>query len=268
MAPFFKVRDDYCRVKPLVARVTNIFKSGFVVSPENIYFTTIQLRVSPNSVLLERDCNFKLNQKVLFSENNLEIESVKYEPAEKIKLYKCPALIDYKLLQLNNEKIKKCLKLFARRSSITELFFEPFGRNNTEFKENIEAISKRAANLSQIKDFCGYGKGLTPSFDDFISGMLFTDRYYKRNIMLITADYLRALHSKTTQTACQQIFYCSNGVLNVAFEKFLHDICFKEVNSCEILKLIDYGQTSGSDILCGISSYLDYYILSKNLVRE
>ena len=260
MPHLFRLREDNCFFGSLKASVAVKYNHGFTANPQGIYFTTSRRRVSPSSVLIEKISEFNPGQQILLSKNELLIGSLRFEPSENIKLFKHSGYINKNILKTNNKKIENCLMLFGKDSLITELFFNPHRKHN-KLSTNIDQICKKARNLTHTQQFCGYGTGLTPSFDDFISGMLLTDRYYNRNKILLTASYLKTLYKKTTQVSCQQIMFCNMGVLNTAFEQFLYKICQTEIKSHEILKLLNFGHTSGTDILCGISAYLKYFRL-------
>jgi len=51
--------------------------------------------------------------------------------------------------------------------------------------------------------------------------------------------------------------------MSLRFETFLHRLLLEEIRTADVVKIMNYGHSSGTDILCGIWHYLNSYL--KNL---
>mgnify|MGYP003831299705 FL=1 len=108
--------------------------------------------------------------------------------------------------------------------------------------------------------FVGAGEGLTPAFDDFLSGMLLADRWVGANQIAVPENFARMAADKTTVQALQQLLFAVDGRMSLRFETFLHRLLLEEIRTADVIKIMNYGHSSGTDILCGIWHYLSSFI--------
>lgn len=108
----------------------------------------------------------------------------------------------------------------------------------------------------------GFGPGLTPSMDDFISGLMITSyymaSYYNVNLELIKAfnqEIIKLALEKTTKVSSEMLRHAASGRTTQNVKVLLETILTKE-NQVSIIKAlrgtIDYGETSGTDTALGI----------------
>lgn len=133
---------------------------------------------------------------------------------------------------------------------------------------NIDNISQKA------KDIVGFGIGLTPSMDDFLSGMMISrvySYYYLDYPMEKAHGFNNAIVSKikdkTTRISQEMLIYSSRGEVNDYIRElmvsFLGNASLDYFYS-NIDKVMRIGETSGTDILLGI--YVGSCILLKEIL--
>jgi hypothetical protein len=72
----------------------------------------------------------------------------------------------------------------------------------------------------------------------------------------VPADFVQGINIKTTIQSCQQLKCALKGKMNLGFEKFMILLPVKKMKSAEISVILNYGHTSGADILSGVWFYL------------
>jgi hypothetical protein len=127
--------------------------------------------------------------------------------------------------------------------------------------EALPFLNKSHIDLSKILKFIGVGDGLTPSFDDLLAGMLLCDNILKQKQMRVPAQFFDEIKNLTTRQSLQQLSFASHGKLNIGFECFVQELLCQPVRSAKIVRLMNHGNTSGSDILCGIWLYLQKQVI-------
>lgn len=125
----------------------------------------------------------------------------------------------------------------------------------------------------------GLGPGLTPSGDDFLSGIML-GLYWGTRAAPSTAEFLRqpdwalALDFARTQTnpiSFTQIEYASQGRCNEAVTNLLRTLygyAGKELIIDDIDRVLAIGSTSGCDILAGIGRALVFILASVEIVGD
>ncbi len=163
---------------------------------------------------------------------------------------------DTEIVRQNLHMLLSCLKLFGRSSIVRELIM---GCNTSKnILSGSEALLMEAEpDLERLLAFVGAGEGLTPAFDDFLCGMLLADRFSSMNRIRIPDTFLMRIRNKTTIQACQQYEFACAGRLSLRFERYLAAFLTRPVKSAETVRLLDYGHSSGTDILCGIWHHLN-----------
>lgn len=113
-----------------------------------------------------------------------------------------------------------------------------------------------------MKNIIGYGIGLTPSMDDFISGMMISRIYifYYLEKNLQTAyefnhAIIKEIDNKTTRISEEMLKYSSLGQGNEYIKdlmiSFLGNFPMEDFER-NLLRSIEIGETSGTDMLLGI----------------
>ena len=119
--------------------------------------------------------------------------------------------------------------------------------------------------LSHVKKIVGFGPGLTPSSDDFLSGMIIVMHCMK----LLGAQDIHKIYEicvgKTTTISEEMIHYTTLGYVSnnskILIESLFDDD--EEMIENEIINVMQIGSTSGTDFLFGV-----YCMASLILERE
>ncbi len=242
------------------AKISNCYENGFdVITPDSIVFFTFDVqRLNPLSILVPESVisnvrpglPIKLEKKNLLL-GNIELYATREIADPQVRLNHNDGILRQNLMRLHSN-----IKLFGRSSEVKDLVLGCNNRQN--LLSGAEALLvERNVSLEKLKWLLGAGEGLTPSFDDFLAGMLLADRLLKFNLMLIPWDFFAIAAGKTTRQSLQQLAFAASGRLNLAFEEFCAGLCMKEMSSASILKVMHYGHSSGTDILCGIWWYIE-----------
>lgn len=272
--PHFARRSDFGPglKSSMQMRVSAIFSSGFDARNADclMFFTSDTQSLHPLSLLVPasvvdlvfQDCLISLSEGSLSfaAANGRRYDLVETDP---VKVPDACSIADLKLIQENLKMLIASLKLFGRRSIILDLVLGC----NTE--KNILSGAETiifAANpdLNSLAGFIGAGEGLTPAFDDFLTGMLFVDRFTLINRINMPDDFFANISRRTTVQSLQQLGFAANGKLSLRFESFIGEFMSRNLKSADIVKIINCGHSSGTDILCGIWHYLDQTINRSN----
>ncbi|QUH18440.1 DUF2877 domain-containing protein [Alkaliphilus sp. B6464] len=138
-----------------------------------------------------------------------------------------------------------CSFIYSKIQKLIELLIE----------ENIEGISIMA------KQIIGFGPGLTPSTDDFLTGlmvsMLYARKYsgldlsrvYKINRVIVDGTVYR-----TTKVSSEMLQFASTGKVADHIRKLMISL-FSEKDKKQLIRnicsVIETGETSGSDLIAG-----------------
>lgn len=163
---------------------------------------------------------------------------------------------DQKIVRQNLHMLLSSLKLFGRSSIVRDLIL---GCNTAKnILSGAEAmLMEPEPDLERLIAYVGVGEGLTPAFDDFLCGMLLADRFASLNCIRIPDNFMMRILDKTTMQAWQQFEFACAGRLSLRFENYLAALLTRPVKSAETVKLLDYGHSSGTDILCGVWHHLN-----------
>lgn len=178
------------------------------------------------------------------------------EEAEPVAVHADQRIVDNAIITTNMQTLKKNLLMFGRQSLVTDLIFK---RHDVlpEIAAALPLLDGPCLNLDLMQPFVGMGEGLTPSFDDFLSGMLLVDRLSGLDHLICSEKFFAAAAKQTTIQSRQQIEFAALGKFSSAFESFVRDFLSRPMKTGEIVKMLNYGHSSGTDILCGIWYYLN-----------
>jgi hypothetical protein len=117
-----------------------------------------------------------------------------------------------------------------------------------------------SASLPQIKDLMGLGRGLTPSGDDFINGLLLTFNripqrvQYQAQLDELNREVVEMAFSKTTALSANLILAAAHGSADERLLRALDGLITGALSPDQIIQILDtYGSSSGIDALAGIS---------------
>lgn len=281
-----------------IGTVHSVFNNSFNVLDHKdslITFLNSNKTMGPNSILIDGDIGF-LNSKIV---PNLEIQFYKEFALiknlsmkinyNKAQLWDKNPILNYnraskedlilklKILEkflMGNGKIMgiypllstlcgriKGLSCFSGKDVKLEKEYEFIKGRFLKFmdsyiREDIENLPKDGKNI------IGFGRGLTPSMDDFISGIMISS-FYLSNYLghngecchKVNNAIVREIKGRTTLVSEEMLINASMGITNEDIRQFmisfLGDYPPKDFVS-KMNKVINMGETSGSDTLCGI----------------
>lgn len=270
--PFFTRRSDFAAIlaTPLTMQVCEIFHTGFDArgAGKLFFFATEMLSLHPLAFLVPASLPDLIQSEtsILVADAELSFIDVngreqRLKASEPVEVKTLPVCPDSERLRHNLATILTGLKLFGRSSIVLDLILGC----NTE--KNVLAgaetvIFSFPPDLSELLQFIGAGEGLTPAFDDFLSGMLLADRWVGANQITVPENFTAVLKSKTTVQALQQLLFAANGHMSLRFEVFLRRLLLEEIRTTDVVKILNYGHSSGTDILCGVWHYLSSFVKS------
>lgn len=131
---------------------------------------------------------------------------------------------------------------------------------------NINHIDKSSRGI------IGFGPGLTPSMDDFVTGLMISliyfcnylqlnmEKAYKLNEMITSS-----ISNRTTIISESMLIHASDGYVMQDLRTFIISLLSHTSSEDMVDKIMDvfsYGSTSGTDMICGV------YILSKIMINK
>ena len=270
--------------------IHSIFKSTVNILSEDGKFIPIVINdkpMSPFSLKLDKIIDFKdmdimIGDKVIFTKNYLKGDNItiRYDNAitwdNSIDLYQQLDSLEDVKLKLNI--IKEYIREKGNKDGIFRLMqFIPFDLYNGNdhildssqifIKERFENFVKAFINnnIKEIntlsKKIIGFGPGLTPSMDDFLSGMMIANLYVSHYLKLsiedaysINKQIVYNIDNKTTRVSEEMLKQSSIGETNEDIRNLMVRIIGISNNQLSDLleKVINFGHSSGTDILCGI----------------
>ena len=282
------------------AEIHSIFKSTINIISEDGKFIPIVINnkpMSPFSIKLDKildfnEINIAIGEKIIFKDKYLQGENIriKYDQA---KLWDNKVDLKNKIDSLINviiklDRVKEYILSEGNKDGIYGLMqFIPYDlceevKNNLDpthlfikerFIKFINAFEH--SNLEDINELSrkiiGFGPGLTPSMDDFISGIMIANIYVTHmlnsnieNSYKLNAEIVRDIENKTTRVSEEMLKQASIGESNEDIRSLIISIVNKDNHSLDQLlkRVISFGHSSGTDILCGI------YIGCKILINK
>lgn len=287
--------------------IHSIFKNTINIESQDGRFISIVVKgkpMSPNSMVLEEildfnDLNIKIGERCVFAKDSLTcgdtrifyknpklwnrniklIESIDtYENFQ----FKLRIIKEFILAKGNKDGIYGLMKyipgdLFSFHKTILEdqvledksqLFIKD------RFISFINAFIAHDLNRINVlsKKIIGFGPGLTPSMDDFLSGMMIANIYVSyflslnlENAYLLNHEIVKDIENMTTRVSEEMLKLSSLGQANEDIRNLMTALIGidKENKGLDRLltKVISFGHSSGTDILCGI--YVASFILAK-----
>lgn len=284
----------------LKGQVHSIFDNSFNVLDESdqlITFLGPSKPMSPNSIKIREKCSFldsdiRQGQKLTFLKDHVLIEDsgikIYYEEAS---LWDKKPLLDVGLKRESMENVFKKLNKMGdfiakegKKDGIVPLLktlnsrikgIETLFDNNMPLSKREEFIRERflsfidsyiIEDLDDISlktsNIVGFGIGLTPSMDDFLSGIMvsrvYLSAYLNHDLTKayeINKSIIKHIKNKTTLVSQEMMIHSSKGEVNEDLRNLM--VSFVTDNSIEdfyqnLKKVSDIGETSGTDMISGI----------------
>lgn len=234
-------------ISPSIGNVSSVFNTSFDVKiKDHIFnFTGSLEKLHPYSILLSTNLQEYVHPGMIVY---FDFPLIKLGDKE-LSLNKCITGKKIKKVDSNIHNnvnlLKKYLKIFGNLSDFS--FLNKYRDAEFKFEPGISA--------SSYIEYFGCGDGLTPAFDDFFSGVLVADRFCGNNYIKTGEEFFNKVKAKTTLTSYWQARCADAGKLALMFEEVLYQLFCKKIKLKDILRCINTGHTSGSNILAGIEFY-------------
>lgn len=298
--------------KKITGEVHSVYCRAFNIISENNELITVlsnEKFLAPNSILLNKRADFYelgvpvgvdiiITKKEIIIDScdiNIGLTAAKDWDAAPIITYNKASEIDI------FDKLKVMEKLifeYGKLEGIAPILFnignldedyKLFSNINTKMNQYsmfiIHRLIKFLQNVSSnqidkisdsVKQIIGFGPGLTPSMDDYISGMMlsliYLSSYFsldKNKILNLNKKIVSTALNKTTRVSEEMLKFSSVGESTESNREFIISILSDSSNEEFINKFmnaIKFGDTSGTDTLCGI--YFGFRILLNEKNRE
>lgn len=256
-AQFRFFNEFCCYVKlPVESSISQVFNNSFdsVLNEYIVNFTSNEMSASHLSIVIPQKIikEAKTKTKIKLSSNSLTIGTNVLDFAGYIEQQKCSNdHINKIFLTENIRLLENNIRLFGKNSIVKKMLFA--GHNDLVSLKDVSSICE--SDFMDFMPFVGAGEGLTPSFDDFLAALIFSDTYYKTAYLAVPEQFYVELKYHTTKQAAQQYLLASKASFTIQFEEFIKNFFCSKLKSYNIVKLLNWGHSSGTDILCGFLFY-------------
>jgi hypothetical protein len=246
--------------------VHSIFKKSINFSNGDSIFTVTnsEVPISPlNISLTDADINGRFENKSIF---NLEYP---FLISENIKIFMTSEIVDTMLEAFSVPSIdsirefkKETIQLTEGKDGIIKLYHTTSSDDVLleRIRERVEAIRKSIVQNettlfeSDLNKLFGLGNGLTPSGDDFIYGLYATLRTF--NLKPVFSERIGLLidecKDRTGDISLNILRSLRAGHIYIPLKQLFRNMNSNKDCREPIMNLINYGSTSGSDILAGV----------------
>ncbi|MBS4012901.1 MAG: DUF2877 domain-containing protein [Bacteroidetes bacterium] len=229
---------------------------------ELIFITNLKKNISANSIYIDNE-NIAQYTNVLISENSVFLNDVNILPQTEFYDSKVDySALDILTLEINLQIIpNEYNELFAPESMLFVLLAE----KQSFFKSGFDShFMKNSLNASEIIKFGeivegvkmlkGTGKGLTPSGDDFIAGMLYGLHFNEFKHQKPLANLRNKIYNASigkNPLSNSFLLNAKNGNCFYLLKNFVYLASQSKLVSDNLNELFSMGATSGADLLSG-----------------
>lgn len=170
-----------------------------------------------------------------------------------------------KLLGAKQITIQNILKLtnpYKKNASILP-FYNQLMMEKKQLLETIQYGDFDAINYS-LNRLIGLGVGLTPSGDDYLTGLILSQQLVKKQNLMLLGDICsenREVKSRTNDVSSQQLYFACIGRSKQRIISLINAIKDDGVTIQEferqVFSVLSIGSTSGFDLLLGISDGIE-----------
>ncbi|MFU2157548.1 MULTISPECIES: DUF2877 domain-containing protein [Caldisericum] len=243
------LRIEILGVHSSFARAVNLYTNSGIV-----FLVSKDVGGGPNSIVLQSDLvmNFSLGElREALSKDKPFIYDSSFSLPHK----------DVDLIVRNVEKVKNLLIQHSHPLSSAfiinpsrKVFFE--GKFNLNLANELEENFNRLINFdfNSILLLKGLGYGFTPQGDDLIEGFLAALYVYEKLFEIDLSqirNYIRILAKTQNEVSNTFLNFTSQGFFYERFKNVLESIFTGRNLEIHVLKMLSFGETSGSDILTG-----------------
>lgn len=232
----------------------------FSVSPK-LNFSPINISIESN--LFDLIYNYLHNYKSInlnfpyidfnFYETNLNSFSLINTQIEFIKLPTEDYIRDFIFVCLNSINNSESLINIFQNSEPTDAIIRKFKMIHRKFTEILQC-NNVSSYRNILDEISGFGKGLTPAGDDFLYGILATWKTFslRQEFVSYTEKYILENQNKFNLISFNFLKSLIEGEISLTVKNILINISPQKDYKSEITVLLNYGHTSGGDILTGI----------------
>lgn len=291
---------EYGYIHSVFSSACNIISNNnklitLLLSENNIGPMTISINSNDSFLKL----GFKKDAKVIFDKNSILICDINLKiELSQAKIWKIDPSFNYKKvneqqLLRNIRKLEVMIFKYGKKQGVGHLVL-----NIKDYIDDLDSLDKKSISLNSNDSFIidnfldflkdvinnnvnhidrsargiiGFGLGLTPSMDDFVTGLMISliylcdyyqldkEKAYKLNRMIT-----RSIKNRTTIISESMLMHAQYGYvmddLRTLMILLLSDS--EKDMSEKIMDVLAFGSTSGTDLLCGV------YIGSKIMINE
>jgi hypothetical protein len=230
------------------------------------------------------ELEMEVGQRVIYCEDKLMFPQLDLKLSlNKARTIDCRPVFEFEKRSIEEvrENIKE-LRLILQQGNIKGLlpiaseFDEGFEDKHRKLLQNrysefaLPRVNKlvlaiKEGNLQEIfnasRGIAGFGPGLTPASDDMLIGLMisliYAGEYYgllKGHAEAINSALLKGAEGRTTQLSYEMMSFAANGEVTKNLHQLISAIYFSSEKDLydSTLAVMDYGETSGSDMLLGI----------------
>ncbi len=288
-------------------KIHSIFKNTINIISEDGRFIPIYTNdkaMSPNSIKLKEKIDFenlhiKIDQSCIFKRESFKTMGIEVNYKNSL-IWDNRLKLDFQTDSVESlvEKMKLVKSFILEKGNKNGIFplmeFLPenlfdLEEKKTEDKAHLFIKDRFITFLKYFKDrekaeinnfskkIIGFGPGLTPSMDDFLSGMMTSNLYIsyllgldREDAYKLNEEIVDDIDGMTTLVSEEMLKLSSIGEVNEDIRGFMVSLTGK-ANKGKIeelmAKVIEFGNSSGTDILCGI--YVGSYILlNENSIKK
>ncbi len=282
--------------------IHSIFKSSInIINDEGklIPILVASKPMTPFSIKLKNGLNFEhlniaIGEKGIFTKDSFESKNINISYDKSItwdnRINLIANMDTYENIELKLSLIKEFIGDMGNQNGIYKLMqFIPgdiFGVKEVDIVDQSQLFIKErfinfidgftSHDIEMINTFSkkviGFGPGLTPSMDDFLSGMMIANLYISHYLHLniedaykLNAEMVKDIDNMTTLVSEDMLKSASVGEANEDIRNLMISLIgtSKDKNLYDLLvRVISFGHSSGTDILCGI--YTGSYIILKD----
>jgi hypothetical protein len=268
------VFNRVCNISFKDCQIISLILGSIPIKPMAISLNTVEI----NSM---HDLGLEQGQRVIFEDDILRLPEANLEVnISEAKPVNCSPVFDNEKEDIHKVEAKflelplilqrgNCKGLLPVISEFDEISAEKFVPNRySEFalpRINTLMQAIKSGVLEKIIDssrgIAGFGPGLTPSSDDMIIGlmisMIYAAKYYgfpEGYVNAINTALLKGAEGRTNQLSYEMMFFAAKGEVTSNLHQLMSSIYFKSDKNLydSVLEVMDYGETSGSDMLLGI----------------
>lgn len=299
-----KVKRKIDKDEKLKGQVHSVFsRSCNIITSDDELITILSYKKSmaPMSILIKLDSFKKLEimqgMEVRFSKKFIWFDELNLNlDISKAKIF--DPKVDFEYLRASEREVYKrlsnfedCIYKYGKVEGVAPLIFNLGG-----YFENLSTFLYRKIPLNQYgvfiinrfvnfinlvikndirdiseatKQIIGFGPGLTPAIDDFISGLMisfvYLSDYFRLDITKIyglNSEIIKEINNRTTKISEEILKHSSVGEASETVKKFIISILSHSTEEeffKRLMDVLEYGDTSGTDILCGI--YIGFRIM-------